>query len=273
MNPLLVESLVAEPVVAAGVLARVGVASLVGLAAVFPTATLRIRATLAILLAVVALPLAAAHRGSAPLPAWPLLVAGEAVVGLGFGLAVAIVLAAASWAGGILGSVAGLSWADDFDPEGDAQAAGMARLCRWLALGGFLGAGGHLAVVAGLIDGVRTLPIGAVTPGDDTFTAGIAAAVTSLPDAALALAVSLALPAITAVLVFHLASTVCLRTIRFVPGQGMLQAVAALVLLAAVALGAETWCGGFGVVARARVEGIGADDAGIRPVPRTRNNG
>jgi type III secretory pathway component EscT len=160
--------------------------------------------------------------------------------------------------------VAGLSWADDFDPEGDAQAAGMARLCRWLALGGFLGAGGHLAVVAGILDGVRTLPIGAATPADGTFAAGIAAAVTTLPDAALALAVSLALPAITAVLVFHLASTVCLRTIRFAPGQGMLQTLAALVLLGAVALGAETWAGGFGVVARAQVEGIGEDGGSRR---------
>jgi len=254
-----VEVMLAEPELAAAVLARVGGAALVATAAVFPAATLRVRAALAILLAAVALPLAAAHRGAAPLSPWPLLVAGEAVVGLGFGLAVAIVLAAAAWAGGILGSVAGLSWADDFDPEGDAQTAGMARLCRWLGLGGFLAAGGHLAVVAGIVDGVRTLPIGAATPADDTFTAGIAATVTALPGAAVAMAVSLALPAITAVLVFHLASTVCLRTIRFVPGQGMLQTLAALVLLGAVALGAETWGGGFGVVARAQVEGIDAD--------------
>lgn len=264
MNTL--EVMLVEPVLAAGVLARVGGAALVATGGVFPAATVRVRATLAVLLAAVTLPLAAAHRSAAPLPAWPLLVAGEAVVGLGFGLAVAGVLAAAAWAGGILGSVAGLSWADDFDPEGDAQAAGMARLCRWLAVGGFLAAGGHLAVVAGIVDGVRTLPIGAVTPADDTFMAGIAATVIALPAAALALAVSLALPAVTAVLVFHVASAVCLRTIRCVPGQGMLQALAALVLIGAVALGAETWAGGFGVVARARVEGIDAA-AGPRPMP------
>jgi flagellar biosynthesis protein FliR len=260
------EAIRVEPVIAAAVLARVGGAALIATGAVFPAATLRVRAALAILLAAAALPLAATHRGAAPLPAWPLLVAGEAVIGLGFGLAVAIVLAAAAWAGGILGSVAGLSWADDFDPEGDAQSAGMARLCRWLAVGGFLAAGGHLAVVAGVVDGVRTLPIGAATPADDTFAAGIAATVMTLPGAAVALAVSLAMPAITAVLVFHLASTVCLRTIRFVPGQGMLQTLAALVLLGAVALGAETWAGGFGVVARAQVEGIG-EHGGIHVSP------
>ena len=251
MNTL--EVMLVEPVLAAGVLARVGGAALVATGGVFPGATLRVRATLAILLAAVALPLAAAHRNAAPLPAWPLLLAGEAVIGLGFGLAVAVVLAAAAWAGGILGTVAGLSWADDFDPEGDAQSAGMATLCRWLALGGFIAAGGHLAVVAGVIDGCRTLPIGAATASGG-FTAGIAAVVTTLPGAALALAMSLALPALTAVLVFHVAAAVCLRTIRFVPGQGMLQALAAAVLLGVVAIGADTWGGACGVVVRAQVE-------------------
>ncbi|MFM8292648.1 MAG: hypothetical protein ACKOC4_13250, partial [Planctomycetia bacterium] len=50
------------------------------------------------------------------------------------------------------------------------------------------------------------------------------------------------------------AAAVCLRTIRFVPGQGMLQTLAALVLLGAVAVGADTWGGTFGIVARAQVE-------------------
>ncbi len=246
------ETLLAEPVIAAGVVARTGVAVAVGLVGVFPGTTLRVRAAMAILLAGAALPLAVVHCGPRPLGAWPLVVAGEALVGLGFGLAVAVVLAAASWAGGILGSVAGLSWADDFDPAGDAQAAGMATLCRWLAVGGFVAAGGHLAVVAGFIDGVRSLPIGAAVDGGPA--AGIARLVTTLPGVGLALAVSLALPAVTAVLVFHVAAAVCLRTIRFVPGQGMLQTLAALVLLGAVAVGADTWGGTFGIVARAQVE-------------------
>jgi flagellar biosynthesis protein FliR len=250
----LVRILVAEPMIAAAVLARVGVATLVATAAVFPAATLRTRAALGILLAAVALPLAATHPAAEPLGPWPLVVAGEAVVGLGFGLAVALVLAAAAWAGGVLGTAAGLSWADDFDPDGDAQAAGMARLCHWLALGGFLAAGGHLAVVAGILDGMRSLPVGAVVAGG--LTAGVVPLVTTLPTLALALAVSLALPALTAVLVFHAVGAVCLRTIRFVPGQGMVQSLAAIVLLAAVAIGAETWVGGFGTVAREQVAGF-----------------
>lgn len=246
------ETLLAEPVIAAGVVARMGIAVAIGMAGVFPAVTLPVRAALAILLAGAALPLAVTHCGLRPLGAWPLVVAGEALVGLGLGLAVAVVLAAAAWAGGILGSVAGLSWADDFDPAGDAQAAGMATLCRWLAVAGFVVAGGHLAVVAGFIDGFRTLPIGAALDGG--LAEGVARLVTTLPGAGLALAVSLALPAVTAVVVFHVAAAVCLRTIRFVPGEGMLQTLAALVLLGAVAVGADTWGGTFGIVARAQVE-------------------
>ena len=244
------DTLFAEPVIAAAVAARVGVAVSVGMPAVFPGTTPRIRAALAILLAVAALPLAVSQRGLQPLPAWPFVVAGEAVVGLGFGVAVAGLLAAATWAGGILGTVAGLSWADDFDPAGDAQTAGMAALCRWLALGGFLAGGGHLAVVMGIVDGFRTLPVGAAAGG---CPGGLAAVATALPGAGLGLAVSLALPALTAVLVFHVAVAVCLRTIRFMPGQGMLQGLAAAVLLGVVVLGADTWGGGFGLAIRGQV--------------------
>lgn len=245
------ETLVAEPVIATAVLARVMAATLVATAALFPEATLRIRATLAVLLAAVALPLAASQRSPEPLAAWPLVVGGEAVAGLGLGLAVAVVLAAAAWAGGTLGSVAGLSWADDFGPAGEAQAAGMARLCRWLALGGFIAGGGHLTVVTGIVDSVRTLPIGTVAAGGGD--AGLTAAVTALLSTSLALSVSLALPALTAVLVFHAASSFCVRTIRFLPGQGMVQSLTALALLAAVALGADSWSRGFGTVASERI--------------------
>jgi flagellar biosynthetic protein FliR len=248
-------ALPADPLIAAGVCARVGVAVAVGTLPVFPGIPLQVRAALAVLLAVVAVPIAAAARAES-LPPVPLLLAGEAIVGLGLGLAVALVLAAAAWAGTLLGSVAGLSWADDFDPEGDAQAAGMGRLAWWLGLAGFLAAGGHLAVVAGIVDSVRIVPIGAAIPGSEAFAAGLARLVTALPASAVSLALALATPALTAVVAFHLAIAVCLRTIRFAPGQGLLQTLASLVLLGAVVLGAENWCGGFGLAARAQAEGL-----------------
>ena len=248
-------TIVSDPGIAAGLAARMAAGVALATAPVFPGIPWRARAALAALLAVGALPAAAADAvrptAAAPLP---FLIVGEALVGLALGTAAAAVLATATWAGAILGSVAGLSWADDFDPEGDVQAAGMARLAWWLGLAGFLGAGGHLAVVAGLVDSVRILPIGAAFAAAEAPGGGLAALVTTMPAVAVALAVSLATPALTAVVVFHLASAVCLRTIRFAPGQGMLQTLASLVLLGAVAVGADAWVGGFGTVARAQVE-------------------
>ena len=68
------------------------------------------------------------------------------------------------------------------------------------------------------------------------------------------LPILLAVPALAAVLAFHLATAVCLRTIPFTPGPGLLQALASLVLLAAVYLGAEAWSDGFGRMVTGPVE-------------------
>ena len=236
----------AELIVAAGVGARVAAAPMAGLWSCFPGTTWRIRLALVLGLSIVALP---AARAAAPAPTGnPLLiVAAEAVVGLGLGAAVAAALAAAAWAGGLLGSVSGLSWADEFggEPGGDAAAdvGGMARLAWWLAASGFLAAGGHLAIVAGVIDGLRTLPVGTVL---ETAAPRLVPLAAQLPALALALALSLAIPALVAVITFHVVAAICLRTVRFAPGQGLLQAAAALVLLAAVILGGDAWIGGAG---------------------------
>lgn len=228
---------------AAGACARMAAAIAVGglpLAGVVP---LRVRATLAVALAVVALP----HAAAAPAGLAPLAIVGEAVVGAGLGLVAAAVGAAASWAGAVVGSLSGLSWADDFGPADDPQAAGLARLAAWLGLAGFLAAGGHLAVVAGLVDSFRAIPLG-------THPAAIAVRVTGAADVALGLALALAGPALAAVVAFHVAAAVCVRTVRFVPGQGMLQAAAAAVALGMVVAGAPAWLEGFGVAARTRIE-------------------
>jgi type III secretory pathway component EscT len=252
--PDMVTAALADPFLTCGLVARMAAAVAAGCLPLAACTTLRIRAAVVLGLVVTSLPTAAATARPEP-PPWPLLLVGEACVGLGLGLAAAVAIAAATWAGGLLGSVAGLSWADDFDPDGDAQGAGMARLAWWLGVAGFFLAGGHLAVVGGLVDAARWLPIGGVF----TATGGVSGwtrVVTTLPMLAVSLAVALALPALAAVVAFHVASAVCLRTVRFAPGQGLLQAAAAVVLLAAVMLGSDVWIGpgGFGDRARAQVE-------------------
>jgi flagellar biosynthetic protein FliR len=238
--------LAADPPLAAGVIVRMAAAVAVGCLPLLPLVPVRIRAALAVGLAIAALPAAASARGQAlsaePLP---LLLVGEACVGLGLGLVASAVLAAAGWAGGILGSVAGLSWAEDFGPEDGGDTEGVGRLAWWLGLAAFFGAGGHLAVVAGLVDSVRALPVGTAFVTNlaaQAATHGVpggplAAIVTTLPALGLSLALALAGPALAAVVAFHVTAAICLRTIRFAPGQGMLQAASALVLIGGLVVG------------------------------------
>ncbi len=239
-----------DPLVALAVLVRMAAAVAAGGLASFPRLGPRIAAAAALALAAAALPGAAAQPIETGTPF--LLVAGEAIAGLGLGLAVAVAFAAASWAGAILGSVSGLAWADDFGGDEPTGEGGAARLAGWLAVAGFLAAGGHLVLVAGLVDSVQRLPIGAVAAafGRERF----AEAVVSLPTAALSLAIALALPAVTAVITFHVATALCLRSVHFVAGPGTLQAAASLVLLAAVVAGAGGWTEGFAAAVRPLLE-------------------
>jgi len=231
-----------EAVVAVGACGRIVAAVTVGTLPILPGTSPRIRLALAASLALVAVPIAVAAPAGGRTPAVVPLVAGELLVGLALGTAAACTLAASAWAGGILGSVSGLAWADDFDPVADGQSAGVTRLAWWVGLAAFFRAGGLLAVVGGLVDGLRLLPVGTVFAGGPA--AWLEALVVTAPAAALALAALLAMPALVAVIAFHLASAICLRAVPFAPGPGLLQGLASLVLLAGLWLGAEAWAEG-----------------------------
>jgi flagellar biosynthetic protein FliR len=248
MSPPSLSALLAcDPVVAIGVLVRMLAVVMAGGLGMFPQIDMRVKGVMTLALAAAALPMAA----TTAVPQMPSLlpvVAGEAIVGFGLGLVVAVVFASASWAGGIVASVAGLSWADDFTPDGNTTGdGGGARLAGWLAVAGFLAAGGHLAIIAGLVDSVGRFPVGMMAAGD---ASGLFDVVTTMPAAAAALAWSLAVPFLAAVLTFHVAIALCLRSVRFTAGQGIVQAAAAVVLLAAIMQGATTWTEGFAAAAR-----------------------
>jgi flagellar biosynthetic protein FliR len=254
MLPWLTTFTPAHAVVAAGVLVRMAVA--VG-AGAMPLATgtgLRVQAVLAAVLAVAATPAALAASPTPGVDGSSILglLVGEAVVGLGIGLAAAAVFASASWAGHLLGTVTGLSWADDFGDAPGSESAGVGRLAWWLGLAGFVAAGGHEAVVAGLVDGVRSLPIGAAATA--AARDGLLELVAAMPSIGLSLAMSLALPALAAVLACHLVAAIAVRSVGFDPGQGLLQTVASLVLLAAVCGGTDSWIGGFAAAVQSPLE-------------------
>jgi flagellar biosynthetic protein FliR len=247
---------IADVAVAAGVIARIAAAIAVGVLPVTSGVGFRVQAAVALGLSIAAFPAADAAAPTAVRDPLALLwiVPAEAAVGLALGAAAASVLAAAAWMGAILGSVTGLSWADDFTPEGDPQTAGVARLAWWTALAGFVAADGHLQVVAGLVESVRRLPIGAAVGADGLWVDGLTQLAATMPSVAFSLAVSLALPALAAVVAFHLVAAICVRTIRFDPGQGLLQAAASLVLFAAICIGTESWTAGFAALVQAPLE-------------------
>jgi flagellar biosynthesis protein FliR len=243
-----------QAVVAVGVFARMAAVVWAGGLPLASGAGGRVQAAVAAVLTVAAVPAALAAAPTPPLAGGSILglVCGEALAGLGIGLAVAAVFASASWAGQLLGSVTGLSWADDFGAGSDTESAGVGRLAWWLGLAGFIAAGGHEALIAGLVDGVRSLPVGAV--GAAPVRAGLVELVATMPSIGLALAMSLALPALAAVLACHLVAVIVVRSVGFDPGQGLLQAAAALVLLAAMCSGTDSWIGGFAAAVQPPLE-------------------
>lgn len=251
----------AHAVVTTGVLVRMAAVVWAGGLPVAEGTGFRVQAALAFVLAVAAAP--AALAAAPPMSDGTALIgmlAGEALVGLGLGLAAAAVFASASWAGQLLGSVTGLSWADDVGGVAATESAGMARLAWWLGLAGFVAVGGHEAIVAGLVDGVRGVPIGAIAAA--TSRESLLDLVATMPSIGLSLALSLALPALAAVVACHLVAAITVRSVGFDPGQGMLQAVASLVLLAAVSGGCDTWIGGFAAAVQSPLERVFHD---VRP--------
>jgi flagellar biosynthesis protein FliR len=248
----------AAAVIAMGLVARLAVAVVAATLPAFPGVSAGVRMALAVALAVAAWPAAvAAWPPTAVLDAWPVVVAGEAVVGLALGTAVAAVVAAAGWAGSLLGSVSGLSWADDFAESGGGPAAGVDRLAWWVGLAAFCAAGGQVAVVGGLVDSVRGLPVGSVfaaAPGVAWPPAGAVEIALTAVSSAVSLAVALAMPVLAAVVAFHLASAICLRAVPFAPAAGFLQGLAALVLLAAFAMGLDVWSASSAALMHAAIE-------------------
>jgi flagellar biosynthesis protein FliR len=246
-----VVAVMAEPLVAGGWTCRLVAAVWVGALPLGRQAPAGLRLALAVALALVGLPAALTTRPDVTAVSPPLLIGMELVVGVGLGLVAATIVAAAAWAGAIVGSVAGLSWSGDFAVEGEEDAAGTARLAWWCGVAAFFAAGGHLAVVGGLLDSAAALPVGSTVTGD--ATGHLLAVATAVPGLALSLTFAIAAPLLAALVAFHLAAAICLRTVGLAPGSGLLQALSALVLLAALVVGGDVWLTGFGTAARTLV--------------------
>jgi len=162
----------------------------------------------------------------------------EVAVGGFIGLSVACVTAAAGWAGGVLSSISGLSWAEDYGGGPSEAATPLARLVWWVAAAAFVSSGGGRVLLVGLLESFATLPLGV------GFDAEIAGMLTRAFGLAWRLAIAVALPALVAVLAWHLSAALACRVIPLSPSTGLLQGSAAVVLLCAVWLGGTSWTSG-----------------------------
>jgi flagellar biosynthetic protein FliR len=126
------------------------------------TVPMRVRIGLAAFIAL------AAQAGLPEMPAVALdsptafmLVLQQAVIGLAMGFAVRVVFAAVEFAGEVVGLQMGLNFAGFFDPvtAGNSNAAGrfFGTLVAWL----FMVGGGHLLVIAAVVQSFQTFPAGA----------------------------------------------------------------------------------------------------------------
>ncbi len=185
-----------------------------------------------------------------PSAALPLAVVAELSLGGMLGLSVACVTAAAGWAGGMLGTISGLSWADDYNAGPPEAATPLARLLWWAAAATFVSSGGARLVLAGLLESFATLPLAGWL---DVGISGLL-----LPAVAMAcrLAVAVALPAMMAVLAWHVSATIGCRVIPLSPSTGLLQGTAAAVLLVALWIGSPTWTHGLAGAMTASCERI-----------------
>ena len=116
-----------------------------------------------------------------------LLVAGEVLAGLALGFAVQIGFSAALVAGEVIGNAMGLGFAGMMDPATGAPTPAVSQFLSLMAVFLFLATGGHLQLVAIIVESYRALPPGEawlgaksvqglVLFGGDLFAAGLAIA-------------------------------------------------------------------------------------------------
>lgn len=120
----------------------------------------RIRVATALLVAIVAAPLANTSASFDDSDIW-LLLAAEIMTGLAIGLVARMILSAVELAGEIIGLQMGLSFAGFFDPGSGSNSNAVGRLLGTLSLAAFVAADGPALLVAATVHSIEAAPVGA----------------------------------------------------------------------------------------------------------------
>jgi flagellar biosynthetic protein FliR len=201
---------------------------------------LRVRALLALTLAVLVFPLQknAAVEDPGTMLNYLALLGGELLIGAFLGLGVMLLFHGMELAGELIASTGGLMLADVFDPNSDSSVPIVSRFFFLFSLSVFLCIGGHRLVMAGLLDTFQAIP-----PGKGLFDASVHDAFLTLLTQSFALGLRVASPAVTALLLGMLVMGLIGRTVPqlniLIIGFGLNALLTFAVL--ALTLGAAAW--------------------------------
>ena len=167
----------------------------------------RVRIGLALLIAIVAAPLAHAAPASFDDPDIWLKLASEIMVGLAIGLVARMILSAVDLAGETIGLQMGLSFAGFFDPASGSSSNAVGRLLGTLSLAAFVAADGPAMLIAATVQSIETVPtaeagslfLGRIDVGNVATTVFELGLLIALPYMALLLFVNLALGVVSRV--------------------------------------------------------------------------
>jgi flagellar biosynthetic protein FliR len=168
----------------------------------------RVRAAITVLLAILLLPLAPATKLPEEVMALPLPLVSELIIGLAIGLTAALLVQGVTLAGEVISLQMGLSLTPLLAPTPDVQVSGTGQLKTMLALLIYVAVDGHLVLLKGLADSLRTLP-----PGGALDLAGGGRAAALMTGELFGCAVRAAAPVMVALLVTNLAIAMLSRAV------------------------------------------------------------
>lgn len=177
------------------------------------TTPLRVRVGLALILAWLLAPTLPATVGDLSSPFVLVLAARELLIGIMIGLLVRLVIEAFAFAGQVIGLSMGLGFGEVVDPISGARVPQLSQFYGVLATLLFLAMDGHLRLLEVLAGGFASAP-----PGNDGFSAALWQGVAAQAGMLFSGAMSVALPAVTAILVVNLGFGVMSRA---APGMNL----------------------------------------------------
>ena len=98
------------------------------------------------------------------------------------------------------------------------------------------------------------MPVGALAGTNDLLGIPVVMRLIELPSLCLQLTLMISAPILVAVITAHLTATICMRSIAVTPGPGVLQGVAAAVMLGGLIVGSQQWAGHAGGILRTPFE-------------------